>query len=229
LILRASNGDSEAMQQVRELMPECPEIWQELGDVSRVGMFTILNRLCGTNEFTRELLYRHAESLWLEMGGRQPTGLLKICIEAVIAASLEVAHLNICYPLSDQDLTIPQQGLLVRRRDSAQRRFASAVKTYLLVKKHQPLNESLSADPSEVEKGRTVNGHAAMADPSPANGNGKHANGNGHAVNGNGNGNGYHANGTKPRRQVGTGAGNGAIPAILQNRFSHLVLDEETV
>ena len=50
----------------------------------------------------------------------------------------------------------------------------------------------------------------------PANGNGKHANGNGHAVKGNGNGNGYHANGTKRRRQVGTGPDNGAIPAILR-------------
>jgi hypothetical protein len=204
-------GDSDAMQQLRELMAKCPEIWQKYGDVGRAGLVCILQQLCGSSEFSQEAISCHVNSLWRELEGGKPTGLLRICIQGVIAASLEMAYLNICYPLSDQGLTIPQQALLVRRRDSAQRRFASAVKTYLLVKKHQPSDESLPTGPGDVGKTQPLNGHPVIADPLPTNGNGHHSNGNGHTANGNG----CHAN------------GNGAIPAYLQNRFSNLLLDED--
>ena len=177
LVRQAMAGDSDAMQQFRELMSECPEIWQKFGDVGRAGLTTILLEMCGPNEFSQEAICCHINLLWQELEGGRPTALLRICIQAVIAASLEIAYLNISYPLSNQGLTLPQQTLLLRRRDSAQRRFSSAVKTLLLVRKHQQASERLpSADGSQQAK---QNGHHANGNGHTANGKGCHANSSG--------------------------------------------------
>jgi len=146
LVSKAMDGDAEALDQLRELMTDHPKIWQTYGDAGMLGLVAIVQRMGGGNEFSHEVLRRHVDSLWRELEGDHPTGLLRVSLQAVIAASLEMAYLNMHFPLPSSEWSVQQHMLLLRRRDSAQRRFASAVKTYLMVKTLQP---SLGPTPSQ--------------------------------------------------------------------------------
>ena len=124
LVNKAIDGDRQALDQVRELMADHPEIWRQYGDAGMLGLLNVVQKMSGANAFSQEVLWRHADALWHELAGDQPTGLLKVCIQGVIAAALEMAYMNMYFPVPDEKWTIQQHALLLKRRDSAQRRLA---------------------------------------------------------------------------------------------------------
>lgn len=169
LVGLAVGGDREATDQLCDMLANDPDLWRQLGDTGRLGLSRLIQTMAGSNKFACELVLCEVKSLWAELAGERPTGLVRIAANAVIAAALEMNLLNIMYPVAEKDWTVKQQTLLLRRRDSAQRRFAFAVKTYLLIKRIQPTLEELppiakrqSGPPTVADPERGRNGHLGL-------------------------------------------------------------------
>ena len=158
LVNRANAGDEEALAGLRYLLDECEQIWQHVGDLGKHAEMTMIKLIANGNKLIAESLARKAADMRSELSGPNPTPLEQICVQRVVAMWLEMQWTDTTFP-EPTGKTLDVQKFVLKRKDSAERRFSASVKSLMLVRKLLPHGNGPKAkvhlwpDPEEIVAG----------------------------------------------------------------------------
>jgi hypothetical protein len=126
LIERAQSGDQSAMPELRELLDDTPELWQQVGDAAKHVEVAWVKLLSGNDLLTQECLYREAERRRTELLGDNSTPIERHLVETIVASWLQLQHAEIQMADSRE---APERRLnfLHRRLESAQKHHRAAI------------------------------------------------------------------------------------------------------
>jgi hypothetical protein len=132
LMRRADAGSQECRAGLKKLLDERPEIWQAAGDVAAVAERNWVGLLAAGSTLLEESIQRRLALMKQDLAGSQAGPLEKLLIDL----------LGVCWLATCQAETaaaqvggsIPQATYKFRKAESAQRRFANAVRTLILVR-----------------------------------------------------------------------------------------------
>jgi hypothetical protein len=135
LVDRAKKGDEAAVPALRKWL-ENPAIVDRLGgDLARQAERSLLDVACGTNLSFREAALRKLELMREELAGPNPTPLERLLVERIVACWLQVYCADTRLAQGEAKLTMKGVEHHEGRRDRAQRRYLSAIKTLATVRK----------------------------------------------------------------------------------------------
>ncbi len=137
LVNRANAGDDEALAALRYLLDECEQIWQQVGDLGKHAEMAMIKLISNGNKLIAESLARKAADMRLELSNPAPSPLEQICVQRIVAMWLELPWTETTFP-EPTGKTLDVQKFVLKRKESAERRFSSAVKSLMLVRKLLP-------------------------------------------------------------------------------------------
>jgi hypothetical protein len=137
LIKRANAGDDDALEQLREVFDQWPEIWQQVGDLARACERKLVTLLAGDSRYVQEAVARKAEALRLELLGDDASPLERLVVEQVVISWMELHFLQIKLA-GDGGNTLTFAKYSATVKAEAQRRFDTAMKSLLLVREKLP-------------------------------------------------------------------------------------------
>jgi len=166
---RADQGDLEAQAELKHWLDENPTVWRKLGDLANHAQMVFL-RLAARNDFLfSESIRRRAEEMQQELAGCFPTPLELLAVQRVVAAWLQLQHVESQIALADDDL--PRAKFWLQRQLQANRLYHAATKSLLLIRELLPppappaaLAANGKADTALRRNGRlpeSVNGEAS--------------------------------------------------------------------
>ena len=132
LIDRAQKSDETALPELRKLLDDTPELWQQIGDLAQHVEAAWVKLLAPTDLFTQDCLRREAERRRIELLGDEPSPIQRHLVERVVACWLQVQYAEIVLAKS-QDVSDSRLGLLHKRLGSAQKQHLAAVRELLKV------------------------------------------------------------------------------------------------
>jgi hypothetical protein len=173
---RADRGDLAAQAELTHWLNENPTVWRTLGDLANHAQMVFV-RLVAKNDFLfSESVRRRAEELRKELAGAFPTPLELLAVQRVVAAWLQMQHVEAQIALADADL--PKAKFWLQRQLQANRLYHAATKSLLLIRDLLPaaappatLGANGAADTGVRRNGRlpaTVNGEASRQSESDA-------------------------------------------------------------
>jgi len=130
-------GSQQAFDQLQRLLDQNPGIWQTIGDVAQVAEQNLLTAITVENRTYAEAIKRKMAELREQLLGETPSALEKLAVQRVVACFLEVQFIDMKYP-GDAGKSLPMARFAQQCKLAAQRRFDSAMKGLLLVRKMQP-------------------------------------------------------------------------------------------
>jgi hypothetical protein len=133
LVALAEKDLTTALAGIRELFNQYPDLWQRYGDMARQVELELIDLIAAGNIALKEATLRKADQIKTELAN---TG---VPLERLLAANLvtnwlAVAHADLA-AIRARTTLLPQAAFLERRRDQAQRRFLTAIKTLAIVRK----------------------------------------------------------------------------------------------
>jgi hypothetical protein len=130
LVERGRRGDATVLPQLREFLDEHPEVWQKAGDLAHHVQSSWLELLVGDDVLGREAIQLQAEQMRRELRSEQSSTAEELLLDLVVASWLEVQFNQV-------DQAARKGGGVggVRRSDSAQRRYLSALKALTTLQK----------------------------------------------------------------------------------------------
>lgn len=137
LIRRAEGGDAKALAKVRDLArTHLASIWDTYGNLADVAERGLIEAAAGENALMREAIQAKVADLRRELEGENPSPLERLLVEQVVICWLHLNYRNAVAGRALKDrcslLIAEHQGRLGER---AQRRFESAVKTLVTVRR----------------------------------------------------------------------------------------------
>ncbi len=125
---RANRGSAQALANLRRLLDDCPEVWEHVGDLARHAEAAWLDLVAGEDHLMRESVKRQLEKMKDDLAGLRPTLMEELLVNQVVTCHLAVQHAEMS--LAAPGSTSPAQtAIRLRRSESAQRRYLSALKT----------------------------------------------------------------------------------------------------
>jgi hypothetical protein len=135
LVERAKKGDTSALPALRAFLVD-PGIVDKLnGDLARVAQQSLVNAAAGEDLAFREALLRKLEVLRAELAGSDPTPVEQLLVQRVVGCWLQLHHADALYVQGQPKFTIVQDNHYQRCMDRAHKRYLSAIKTLMLVRK----------------------------------------------------------------------------------------------
>ena len=136
LAKRANKGDDEALGELRTLLgtAEWDVLVNRFGDMAEHAEAALLAKVCGDNRVFAECVRRKLETLRLDMSGPSPTPIERLLVERVVACWLHVYQADHQAALNlEKSVGMCEQ--LARIQDRAQKRYLSAIKTLVVVRR----------------------------------------------------------------------------------------------
>ena len=133
---RAKAGDVSALPHLRRVLDEHPEIWRHLGDLTAGVERAWLAVASVDNAAVMESVKRSLAELKAELAGDHPTRLERIMVDETAACWLELQYLRTVSASTHGSL--PQANFLLKRLESAQKRFDRAVKNLTTIRVLMP-------------------------------------------------------------------------------------------
>ena len=138
LMVRAHEGDEEALPRLREILDEAPELMRKLMDPASIAERSTVG-LYGKDDLLRqEAIPRVLKQMRSELEGQDPTPLERLLVERVVATWLQVQCYETLYTQNAREMTIAQGEHHQRRIDRAHNRHLSAVRALAQVRKMAP-------------------------------------------------------------------------------------------
>jgi hypothetical protein len=137
LVEQANSGDPVALAKLRQSLDENPVIWQRLGDMGLVAENALIDLIAGDNQLVRESVQRKIHELKKDLMPGNPTALEELAVQRVITCWLDNEYTTTAYP-EPKGVTLGQQRLTLKMKDSASRRYDAAMKSLLLIQKLLP-------------------------------------------------------------------------------------------
>ena len=133
LIRQANEGVDTALEELRRVLDQQPQIWQKIGDMGGHALQSLYRLISGGNKLVTESLQRRTAELRLQLEGPAPTPLERLAVQRVVICMLEVEYATTAYP-EPRGKSLGQQRHILRYKDSAQRRFDASMKSLLLIR-----------------------------------------------------------------------------------------------
>ena len=169
VVRRAQAGDRTALPDLRKALDEHPEYFDHAGDLALMAQHTWLDLLSGTDLFIRETVERKLAEMRIELAGASPSPLEKLLVERVVACWLQLNHADTMF-VGNQSSSEAIRKELVKRQESAQRRYVEAIKQLaqlrkLVMPKAKTSNVRASEDPLVAAEATEVDATAAAPFP----------------------------------------------------------------
>ena len=136
LVKRAEQGEQTALAGIREMFDREPSLCNALGDLARLAEESLITVASGDNPLTKESLQYKLRGLKEELAGPSPTPLEQLLVERVTACWLQLYYFDTMYAQGlDGGFTQQWSEYHQRRIDRAQRRYLSAIKALVQVRR----------------------------------------------------------------------------------------------
>jgi len=133
LVLRTFEGDPACLAQIPKLLDENPQIWEMLGDLTRITEDSWIDRIANRNRIFAETIRRRLALQKASLAGSEPTPLEQMLV-ANIGLCWLAAHHGEMTAASTTGASLQQATFMFRRAESAQRRLLRAVKTLATIR-----------------------------------------------------------------------------------------------
>ncbi len=137
LLVRARQGDGEALSKLRAILDGTPGLWKQLGDMARLAEQSWIDLIAGPDPLLREALERQVEALQAELSGPDPTPMVSLLARRVVATWLQLGQADAACAQAI-NLPIRQAAYLEKRQDAAHRRHLAAVAALATVRRLLP-------------------------------------------------------------------------------------------
>ena len=131
LAVAANSGKAGAVDELREVLRQNPEVWEAIGDLGQHAEDALIHAVSGGNVLVRESLANTCDSMMLELAGPNPNLVKKLAAHRIVMAWLETEFADLSHPVPAGDLAHARFQL--QRKQSAQARFEKAMRTWKLV------------------------------------------------------------------------------------------------
>lgn len=125
---KANAGDRQALEELRKLLDEHPEVCRHVGNLGKIAENAWLELLVEDNALGREATRRQLAALKSKLAGDHPTPLEQLLVDNVTVAYLGQKHAEI-REACDSGGSAQQAAYRLKRSESAQRRYLAAIKT----------------------------------------------------------------------------------------------------
>jgi hypothetical protein len=140
LVQRANGGDQVAIQDLRSILQNRPELVDHLANITSHALLALIRAIAGTNQLVHASLEMKMEQLQTELLGPNPSTLERLLVGRVVVSYLETEYLTAKYA-ADGTGNLATAKFAVQAKLAAQRRFESAVKSLMLVRERLPAIE----------------------------------------------------------------------------------------
>jgi hypothetical protein len=121
---------------LRQVLDADPTLWRECGDLAAQAQEAWLLLLAGPDLLLLESVRRKLDELRAELAGPDASPLERLLVERVAACWIQVHFADALYPQTRGPQVTPAvRQELMRRQESAQRRYLAAIKQLALVRK----------------------------------------------------------------------------------------------
>jgi hypothetical protein len=139
LVQRARQGDKAVLPELRRLLDERPDLWQQAGDLALQARTVWLALLAGPDLLLRESIERTLHKLEAELSGSAPTALERLVVARVLAGWLQAEYADAACAQAKAAKASP--GLLrdlQHRQESAQARYLAAIRMLATIRRLLP-------------------------------------------------------------------------------------------
>lgn len=173
LVKKANEGHPKSQAKLRKILDQCPQIWQEAGDLGLHAEKTLIHLISKGEWLMTESLKRKLADLRAQLAGPSPSPLEELAVQRVIACWAQLYFIETECLQAEGD--VRERTYWLKRQDQAHRRYVSAVKSLTTIRELL----TVSAQPqAALPRGR--NGvDVGLAMLHGANGNGHNGNGQG--------------------------------------------------
>ena len=151
---RAGYGDETALPELRQLLDNTPDLWQQVGDVAQHVETAWVKLLSGNNLLTRECLHREAERRRIELLGDNPTPIERHIIETIIASWLQLQHAEV-QMANPREANEQRLNYFHRRLESAQKQHRTAIDQLMKIRKMEVAAKKRKSTFATARSGQT--------------------------------------------------------------------------
>ncbi|QDU01958.1 hypothetical protein V6x_16410 [Gimesia chilikensis] len=137
VIIKANAGNLDALRLLRKFLDQQPQIWDEVGDVAKIAEKAWITLIANGDTLIQESLQKKLAALKQEIQGDSDHILGQMLADVIRATWLEM-HYLMSVDADATNRTAGQSTLMIKRLESAQRRYTSAIKQYCQIKKLLP-------------------------------------------------------------------------------------------
>ena len=136
LLVRARAGDRAVLPELRRVLDADSSLWEQYGDLALQAQFGWIDLLAGDDLLLREAVMRKLKDMRGDLCGLNPSPLEVLLVERVLACYVQTAYADATYAgARGPESTAPLRQELLRRQESAQRRYLAAIRNLALVRK----------------------------------------------------------------------------------------------
>ncbi len=133
---RASQGDPGAQDELSRVLDAHPEIWRRVGDLAAHAQLEFTRLIAKGDFLLSESVRRKAEEMQRELQGVFATPLEIVAAQRVVAAWLQVQHVEAQIAVADGEVT--KAKFWLQRQLQANRLLHAATKSLLLIRELLP-------------------------------------------------------------------------------------------
>jgi hypothetical protein len=124
----ANNGSREALEDLRRLLDEHPEIPGQVGDLAKFAERTWVELIAGADSLQGEAIRHQIAGLKADLLGARPTCMERLLVDHIAVCQLAERHAEMAAAHS-ADTGLEVARFRLQRAESAQRRYLTSVKT----------------------------------------------------------------------------------------------------
>jgi hypothetical protein len=133
LVQAAQAGDPSALPRIREILDQRPEVWRHVGDLATLAERAWIAVLAADHPVAVESMKRTVAEMKAELAGENPTRIERLLVHQVAAYWMEVSYLESAAADPGRS-SLEQADFRLKRLESAQRRYFTALKTLTSVR-----------------------------------------------------------------------------------------------
>ncbi|MFH1268484.1 MAG: hypothetical protein ABIK89_22405 [Planctomycetota bacterium] len=137
LVKLANDGDEAALDHLRHILDENPQIWQRVGDLATHAEMALIQTIANGNKLLAESLTRKIAEMKEELAGPAPTRLEELAVQRIIVCWLECQWADACFP-SPATENLPVAKFVLKLKESAMTRFTKGMKAMELARRLLP-------------------------------------------------------------------------------------------
>jgi hypothetical protein len=140
LVKKAEKGNKEGLPEIRKILKENPELSWRIMDYGKLAEWHFVERMTKDKDFGhKELLKRQLAAMREEIAGENPSPLVRLLAERVVATWLQVQLFEGLYAAGMyQSMSVSQGSYQQKRLDRAHRNHLSAIRTLAQIRKLGP-------------------------------------------------------------------------------------------
>jgi hypothetical protein len=135
-LARSNAGDKQALQELRQLLDESPDLWLSAGNLALQAELSMIRVAAGENEVLQEAMRRKLAKLRADLAGANPTLLERLLVDRVVAGWLALTYAEANYHQNlTKGLSHEESDHLQRRIDRTHRRYLAAIRSLATVRR----------------------------------------------------------------------------------------------